>query len=492
MKIRSKYLMMYWREILLVALYILPCLVLMMLGFLWTWQQGQYWFLAVVSIFVAVATVATRSVWRPRPHGVVITSVEPGASQAEAAARRAVQQLIDTASANDISSITAAQDLATRTVQAVANAYHPGDSMAWLNVTIPELLLMTEDISGKLRTALNRDVPVLRHLDISLVFKGRSLYGHAVNAHNAYRLIRFVNPASALAQEAKALVLGKVVDGVTTAAKTRVAAILVREIGEAAIRLYSGGYHRTEAELLPTSPSVAAAPAKQPLTFLIAGQGNAGKSSLLNALVGHMRAPVGLTLPTGEFHAVELDDEKAGSLVLVDSPGQGSVLSEAWLDKAREADLVLWVVAANRADRAADQKALRALRNLTKDDARLRETPVVLVLTHADRLGPPLEWSPPYDVDEGARSKEVSMRTALTAISASLGVPSHRCAIVSVESPGSEAWNMETLWLRIHAALPEARKKQLERGLRKDGWMTWAFDFSQSVRNTVMKVPDLL
>lgn len=491
MTLSARGLKRYWRESLLAFLYVAPTLGLAALGGLWLWQEGYLPHFAGATLAAAAGIVALRSFWTPAPHGITLVT-PPGASEAERTAKAALRTLMDGASAADVSSVAAAQALATRTVLAVADAHHPGDRTAWLNVTVPELLLMAEDVAHRLREMLNRDFPVLRHVDISLAMKGHTAVGRATGLWNVVRVLRFANPPNALMQEARAKLLNRALGDLTASAKAALAARLVREVGEAAIRLYAGAYRRTEAELLPTAPTLVPPPPPKPITILIAGQGNAGKSSVLNALAGDVRVPTGLTLPTDRFFTIELDHPEAGRLILIDSPGVGTEPTASWIEKVREADLVIWAAAANRADRAADQKALRALRDMGRNDVRLRETPIVLAATHADRLNPPMEWAPPYDPATGTRPKERSMCAAIAALSASLAIPADRCALVSAELPDERAWNVAALWACIHAALPEAKKKQLERGLREDGWLKVAADTLRSVTGAVGVIHDEL
>jgi len=483
----------HWREILLVALYTVPTLALMVLGGLWLWETGYAIHFVGATLVAAVTTLAVRALWSPPPHGVTMPAL-PGASETERHARTALQALIDAAKPDDTATAAAAQALATRAVLVVADAYHPGDKAAWLNVTVPELLLMTEDVARRLRQDLNRELPVFRHVHVSTLLRGRALVDKISKMANVVRLARWLNPKTAVMHEVKAVLTEKLTDGLTGAAKSKVAALIVREVGEAAIKLYSGAYRKTDAEIAARTVTTVGVrpPPPRPLTILIAGQRNAGKSSVLNALAGNVCVPVGRTLPTQEFYRVEIEHAEAGKLILVDSPGVGTEPTKAWIETARETDLVLWTAAANRADRAADQKTLRALRDIAKGDTRLGEIPLVLVATHADRLNPPMEWRPPYDPASGNRPKEQSMRDALAAISGALSIPAERSAIVSVEEVGEGAWNVEALWARIHEALPDAKRKQLERGLREDGWLKAAVDVVRSVPESANKAVEFI
>jgi len=421
--------------------------------------------------------MTVRAFWQPRPHGVTMQPPDPSAASAEKKARDELQKIADQVSAVDLDSAENVKQLLVHAIDAVACAYYPNDGTAILNFTISEALLMSEDISQRLRDSIVKDIPTLGKLSIKYAIKGQEVIKPAKHIWNTWRVIRLYNPVTALIQEARSFILNKGLDMLFRAARTRIAAILVREVGEVAIGLYSGAYRRRAEELSTTAPTPVKKPIG-PLTILIAGQVNAGKSSLLNALLGVQKAPVGLTRPSEKFIAYELQHEQAGALILVDSPGISSAPSKKWLDQAREADLVFWVTAANHADHAAEQRVLTAL--LAPTDDRQRLIPSVLVVTHADKLNPPLEWAPPYNLT-GDRPKEKNMRAALEAAGKALKFPVHRQVLVAVANESDGVWNLENLWPIVHDILPEAKQKQIERGSRPDGWLQATYDVVISV-----------
>ncbi len=123
-------------------------------------------------------------------------------------------------------------------------------------------------------------------------------------------------------------------------------------------------------------------------------------------------------------------------------------------------------------------KTITAL--LVPTDDRQRLIPSVLVVTHADKLNPPLEWAPPYNLT-GDRPKEKNMRTALEAAGKALKFPVHRQVLVAVANESDGVWNLENLWPIVHDILPEAKQKQIERGSRPDGWLQATYDVVISV-----------
>ncbi|GEO81600.1 GTPase domain-containing protein [Pararhodospirillum oryzae] len=504
----------HWRVLLLAALYALPVLALAVLGGVWLWEQGWLLAGAGVGLGVAIAVGGLHRLGRKTAGVAPLAPALPGAAQAEVNARAAVKALMAQATAADVADAASVQDLVRRTVLAVAQAYHPGDERAWGRVTLPELLHMTEDVARAVRHALERDVPIVRHVDVGLALGGRAWLARASGAWRLYRMLRVTHPLQALADEVRGRVSDTVGRDLGDALRARLAAVLVREVGETAIRLYAGGYRapRADASSRAAGPAARAeasrgagggesetpgagdpdaeaqgaeAQGPEPLVVLVAGQANAGKSALINALAGAGRVLSGLTRPTEGFQAVAIEDARLGRLVLIDSPGVRGEPDGPWRTQFDAADVVLWVAAAHRADRAVDQRALAALRALVEQDPRRCETPVVLALTHADRLPPPLEWAPPYAPENGTRAKERLMREARAWSAETLAVPLARCALVALrpagDGEGGEAWNLDALRACLAAVEPLARQRQLQRGRRPAGWLSQMIDAARSV-----------
>jgi predicted GTPase len=452
----------YWREALLLALVVLPLGALPVLGFLWLAQQGLAlaWFLGL--LLLAALAMLLRSLWARGLHGVAAAPPGPAAPTAEREARAALDALLTEVGAADIASAEATRRLTERVVGAVAEAFHPGDPNAALRVTLPEVLLMTERFAASLRARMLVELPILARAELTLVPQGLSLSQAGGRLWDAWRVVRLADPLGALLQEARAVLINAALSRLGETARDRVAALLAREIGEVAIDLYAGRFRKAAAELAATAPRLTPEAAPGPVTVLLGGQRNAGKSSLINALSGTLRVPASLTRQSADFTAHALGED----LVLVDGPGTGAEPSRAWLDRAAEADAILWVARAHDIARGPDQRALAALRGAQA--ARRAETaaPVILVLTHADRLPPPRDWAPPYDL-QGEAAKEQSFRAALGAARAALDID--RAVILRCDSV-ADAWNLDALRAALAAALPAARARQLDRAFAPAGW----------------------
>ncbi|NEX16066.1 MAG: hypothetical protein C1943_05390 [Halochromatium sp.] len=474
-----------WLLGLIATLILIPWLFGIGVGIWMIVQQGWAWYWwAATLVLLSLALLLLRGLFRAKPPLRMGLDALPGASVAEKRAREALRRRAKAIDANDVHALQHPDAVSTLLVgafQDVAEAYSPDDPVALWHFTLPELLLMVEDLSQRLRGTLLMDYPVLRHVELSWVMLLLGLTGPLGKLMSVFRVLRWIEPANALTAELRGRVVGQALDGLGGNAKAQIAVMLVEQAGETAIKLYSGGYRRRADELLPTAPTPVAETLTEPLTVLLAGQHNAGKSALLNALLGRAREPVGLLTPATEgcrayaFHA-----EQTGALILVDCPGTDGAKREPWLAQAAASDLVIWVAAANRADRAADQRALAALDALTERDATRRRIPRVLVLTQADKLDPPMEWSPPYDIEAGQSLKAQQMREARQAACEQLCMPTHQCALMATR-PGQPPWNLDQLYQTIQRVLPEAQQKQLERGMAKEGWFRRAADSFDSI-----------
>jgi uncharacterized protein len=284
--------------------------------------------------------------------------------------------------------------------------------------------------------------------------------------YGLWRLVRVVlNPLQAAGQETSGVLVEKTASVLSYRLRAYATRMLVLEVGRAAIDLYSGRLALSEEELRAAQQSDAAAGVEAPLApvrIALAGQVNAGKSSLVNALAREIRCAIGPVPTTARAAEYRLELEGRPAVSLVDLPGLGGPAALELLAQAERADLVLWVAAATQPARAADRQGLDELRDWSRAQLARRPPPVVLALTHIDELRPAAEWTPPYDVAAPTVPKARAIRAAIDAVASALDLPADAIVPVAVP-PGREPYNLDALWARIALELDEARLVQLDR-----------------------------
>jgi uncharacterized protein len=208
------------------------------------------------------------------------------------------------------------------------------------------------------------------------------------------------------------------------------------------------------------------------VNIVLIGQVKAGKSSLINALLGERKAATDVLPLTSEVTKYDLVAPGVPThLVLLDTAGYGRAgAAKDSLDETAEAvqasDLVLLVTHARNPARKADADFFARLRQWFKDRPELRFPPVLVVLTHVDLLTPAMEWSPPYDWAGGSRPKERSIADAVSAASDSF--PDVEGMVPCCTAEG-KVWGVsEELLPEIVALLGEAKAVALLRCLHAE------------------------
>ena len=485
----------YLRTAMIGMALLLPALSLIPLGSLWLWQKG-YLFTWVVAALVLSIGSYLFELWLVRksapPPGSAASALEgdPGWSPREADARKAVAALADGIDPGALNSREAVLDLGLRTVTTVARSIHPQDQDPLWKFTVPEALALVERIARDLRPFVADNIPLGDQLTIAQViriYRWRTLTDAATQAYDLWRIVRLLNPVAAITTEAREQLTRRLYSGLRDELTRRLTRAYVTEVGRAAIDLY-GGRLRVTGEALAgyvsdaTRRDQATPPIAEPLRVLVAGQISAGKSSLINALSREVRAAVDVLPATRGFTAYELKLDEEGPVLLIDSPGiTADPAAVARLaDEAGACDLLIWVVAANRADRQVDHAALEAVRAFFAAHPDRRQPPMLAVATHIDLLRPYQEWSPPYDVAKPATAKAANIRAALDQLSGDLGLAIEWIIPVCL-AENRDTYNVELVWERIFDALPAAKSAQLLRRLRSAGGWTWGKLWSQAI-----------
>ena len=433
----------YWREAAVVVCLFGPLVSLLGFGALWLVEHRALlpW-LGVAAVCALGAALLLRALrareaMTPPPAPAPDSAWGPG----ERAAWDIVQARVARTPPFSFDSPDEPQTALAALVEDVARHYGPDSVEPLARFTMPEALLLAERASRRLRAELLASVPFVHAVPLSTClwwYRQRGLLEAGSRAYDIYRLVRPVlDPVSALLGEVRGRVTHDVLAFGTDRLRRTLTRLLLEEAGRAAIDLYSGRLRIDEARLEAAQAKPDTTPPPGPPRLLLAGQVNAGKSSLANALAGEVR--VAATPVPGVAAESVLEIAVAGrpALILIDAPGLRGEPGEGGLLAARAArvDLVLWVCAANAAAREPDRQALAALR--AAQTATTDPPPVLLVMPHTDRLPPFAEWAPPYDLVRPGGDKAVNIRDALEAICADLGIArADSCRCVSIRGGG--------------------------------------------------------
>jgi predicted GTPase len=478
-----------WRELIAALLLLLPPLLLMVFGAVWLWEKGHaLWFFAVCLLGAVPAGLILlrwhRATAAPEPTALVLA--EADWPEKERAAFEKVRHFAEVVVPLSLQDRDEALNLARRTVETVAMHYRADAANPLAAFTLPEGLLLVHRVSARLRRAVLDMVPLSDRLTLGQLAATHETIGKAAplvalsqDLYDIYRLLRpVINPAGAAMGEARRLIFDAAWDRGKERLQRKLTQLLVLEVGKAAIELYSGRLKHDEAELGRIAAEIAVSGVETgetpPLRILIAGQINAGKSSLLNALARDILAPVSpLPGPPG-FRSFAAKDPDGRNFVFVDAPGLDSAPAAiaALAEEARKADIVLWTTAAHQPAREVDARGLKAFREWFAARPEFNRPPVLCVATHIDQLRPFTEWSPPYDIVAADRPKARAIRDAVQAIAQDLDLAPESIVPVCL-APTCDAYNLDVLRARIAASLPEARYAQLARAHASSGARNW-------------------
>lgn len=476
----------YWREIFRLLILLLPLAGFSVLGVTWLYERGYLLYAVTAFALLGLILLAPTLIWRRQPRPAGGEAAEELWAGSEEVAWQRVQAMALAAQEKPPVSVDELKQLMTSVVQGVALALHGRSRSPWANFTFPEMLLAIETTATNLRRGLLTRVPgsdavSLAHL-LALYDAYQTYRPTAFAAWNLYRVFRLLtNPVQAVAQEVSGQAQG------SAAAATRVfltgmmARLLVEELGRSTIDLYAGRYRMTQEEALRVIAETTRNPTTPvPIRILLAGQVNAGKSSLTNALLGVVQAPVS-ELPTpGGVREFRVSADAPVDLVLLDSPGlsPGGKEKKELVRALDDVDVILWVVQANKPGRELDSAALQQIRGHFQSNPSRRPPALMLVLTHIDKLSPAREWSPPYDLEHPQGAKAIAIAEALAHAAETLGFVSEPLIPVALP-PQGEPYNLEAMWAAIGAHLSDAQLSALDRALKKGSRFSLAKTFSQ-------------
>ncbi len=472
---------------------VLPIAVLSVLGWLWLWERGYtlVWvFLTLGLTGLSLLTTFLVVRWLERQHAPIDREADDAGGGAdgmvysprEEEAWRVVNDIAEAADPKQLTNKDQILALGVRTIEAVATKLHPDTSDAIWRFTVPEALALIEQVAQRLRPMIVENVPLGDQLSVGQVIKiyrWRSAIDIANRAYDLWRIVRLMNPVAAATQEMRERMTKSMYASVREELAKRLARAYVQEVGRAAIDLY-GGRLKIDTKQLASHISqqtrddqAKAAQSAEPIRVLVAGQRGAGKSSLINALGAETSVAADIVAGSEEFVPVRLSLDGLAELIFVDAPAieDDAAALDRLASNAGAADLLIWVVAANRADRLLDIAGLAAIDTFFAGRADLRRPPRIVVASHIDRLRPIQDWTPPYDLTDAENPKVQSITSALASIVEDLGLaPEDITPVCLADPPGT--YNVDVVWASISTHLDDAKRAQLVRlmsEIRKDG-----------------------
>jgi predicted GTPase len=376
-----------------------------------------------------------------------------------------------------------------------AHFYHPGARDYYGSVTVPEILAVVEMVAHDLGAMVDKFLPGGHQMTVNDWKRARTLY----DWYRRYSIVSWAvaalfNPiGTALRYLASEVGINRPLWLLQQNLLVWFYTAFLQRLGTYLIALDSGrlrvgaeryrqilrgkyqpapptadGDERTEV-VPPGDP----AEAVSQVTITLLGQVKAGKSSLINAILGEQRARTHVLPETRQATPYDLNsDNIATRLHILDTVGYGHEgprqdQMEATQQAAQQSDVLLLVLHARNPARQPDLLMLAALRKWFDSRPDLKMPRVLGVLTHVDLLSPAMEWQPPYYWQRPTRVKEQQMAQALEAVREQLG--EHLVGVVPVCVAEGKVWGIEEGLLPAMVQLmDEARAVAMLRCLRAE------------------------
>ncbi len=461
--------------LLLGLLWLLPALALAGLGVVYLWQLGWLWWFGIALVALALLTTAARLLRQDKkePADPAEHQIEPLAEWSErdrSIWRRSVAEI--DASQRALTPWEAIPDAMLDQVKFVARQYHHRELEAEYAFTVPELLLMLETWSREYRGYIIDQLPLARQLKVSSLLRLRrgtslagSLYRRTAPLITLARVL--IDPGAAVTSELRARLYAELGDGLGGHLQTNLKQALFEQVTQVAIELYSGRLKLSDTELASHRERLGAPEqvTVRPLSVLLLGQVNAGKSSLINALAERYVTEVDTLPATAGFRHVRFTLSDDLELFLVDSPGLDGKDETAakLLQQAVNSDLILWLCQANQPAKNLDRELIEQINGHFDAHLQRKPPPVVLVTTHNDQLPPVSDWTPPYQLEPAEKPKARAMVEALNYNRQILGLADTTAMVAIALPPEGQAYHIDTVQNLLLELSQEARAVQLNR-----------------------------
>ena len=316
----------------------------------------------------------------------------------------------------------------------IACHYHPSARDAFHSLTVPEILAAIELATSDLRQFVEDYIPASHMLTVQWLRRAARMPSQWQRLRPWYDVLSlFWNPWGVVYRRATQHgVVTPMVKQLETDALATIYQAYILSIGKYLIELNS---HRLKAgpdawrkwmemrseetgDAGHTQPRVSADETPEPveLRIVVAGQVKAGKSSLVNALIGRSEAVVDVLPSTPAIARYTLTlPQTTDRVVLLDTVGyarQGPQADDvaSTIKAIRQSAIVVLVLHACQPAKQPDLEFLRAMDAWFAQNPQFVKPPVLAVVTHIDQLPPPLEWSPPYEGWLNARPEQAKTR----------------------------------------------------------------------------------
>ena len=477
-----------WSQLGLAGVLVLPFAAAAVLGFVWLFERG--WLLIFVVATVTpvlvvrggralVAWRSQRAAARPKdpdatPEPETGSTPPPGKSKSRRAPQpdwsaqdaEAYARACDLAEAR-LEHPVPWEDMPAEALAVIENvaADMSGGKRGALDFTLPEALLLIDRVAVRYRNFLRRNVPFSDQLSVRAMFwvwqRRERAQAAWDSGYMVWRGVRLVwNPAVGVLREIERIATAGLQTRLTDQMQRDAQLALLEEVAIAAVDLYSGKLRFSDSELLELELDSTAhdrtrlAAPDDPVRVVVVGQLSAGKSSLVNALLSDDAAETDAAPSTEAVtvHPHVIDDLEVH---LVDTPGLdvGRAIRARLLDEMLAADIVLWVLRANRPGRGDDVALMEAFRAALAAQPARRPPPVIAAASAVDVLLPGWPF-PEHRLPDAAADR---LGQAMAAIGADLDlmpVP------FSAAPPG---WNIGAVEAALRAAMPEALMVQRNR-----------------------------